>query len=126
MTDSAAALPGRWFLSTKRILLSHIFPTPILKFYGSYWEQLLFLLIFPNTLPLCPFDRLLFIYVFPDYSTPCLRISAPHKVLKTTFFDDFFITPSIFFLIFFRHGQFGICARCTGFLPESCKPSTAM
>lgn len=97
----SSSLPGRWFLSTKRTLLSHISPAPILRSYGSHWEQLSFLLIFPTTLPLCPFDRLLFSYVFPDYSTPCLRISVPHKVLKTTFFDDFSSLLAFLFILFF-------------------------
>lgn len=79
LTRSAAARPGLWILPTKRILPPHIPTAPIIMSCVSYWEQLL-CCYFSNYTSLCPFDRLLFTYVFPDDSTPSSQaLSSPHS-----------------------------------------------
>lgn len=66
-TDSAVAPRGLWLLSVKWIRHSHILlPMPSPQLLGTTVS----FVTFPNMLPLCPFDTLPLIYIFPDYSNP--------------------------------------------------------
>lgn len=123
--DSAEGPRDLWLLSIKWLRLPHILlpiPSPQLLVTTVSF------VIFPNMLPLCPFDMLCLVYVFPDYSNPFgwesqFPTDFWSLLSLTTFLEGY--RPAVTVAFFFSWTQSVFCAKCTSFIPQPCETSTA-